>query len=174
MERFIYNILKRYSLKINNLNDFDLFNKFHNLYIELISYLNSINYQNIGIIKRKCDDINCDAIIDELINNNKCIYQYEINKNNYLYKINSIIDYDEYDDGNMSFKNQSKMTIDKIDVLIIPIQICYNNFGYIDSIEHIKLINNFKGIKIGVGFQFAKFHNLKFKWNVEFHKIILV
>lgn len=178
MKNQIYNILSKNCLKINQKNDFEIFRLNFELYSKLVEYLNKYEYQNIGFFKKKADCIDCYAIMDELIKNKKNVFQIE-NEINLISisEIKKITNFTLKNDGIYSFPKTNIKYLNKLSIIIYPIQIVKNNFGYIYTKNELNFFEKFKGKKIAVGYKEAITNkNIEFEKEnfIKFDKIILV
>lgn len=178
MNNQIYNILNNICLKINQKNDFEIFNLNFEIYSKLIEYLNQYQYQNIGFFRKKNDCIDYYAIMDELIKNQKNVFQIENNINSLsISTVKKITNFILKNDGIYSYPKTNVSYLNKLSIIIYPVQIVKNNLCYIYTENELNFLKKFKGIKIAIGYKESitnkNIETLK-KSFIKFDKIILV
>ena len=92
-------------------------------------------------------------------------------------KVNSVTDFDSIEDGIYSYPKINLKNLLDIDMIVYPLQLVKNNYGYIYNKFEYEFLKKFKGLKIGIGY---KESNLKSKFSlkdfnfIKFDKILLV
>lgn len=174
----IFNLLKVSCKKISQKNDFELFLIFSQIYNNFFKYINLSNCHEIAFFRRKHDCIDYYAIIDELIKKNKKVYIIEDCTNNLsISSINKITNFVSIDDGIYSYPKSKKNNLKNIDVIVYPLQLYKNSYGYIYSVNEYEFLRKYKGLKIGLCFKESLINSSldfkQFKF-IKFDKIIVV
>ncbi len=178
MNHQIYNILNNICLKINQKNDFEIFKINFEIYTKLIECLKEYQYKNIGFFKKKNDCVDYYSIMDELIKDQKNVFQIE-NNINYLSIsiVKNITNFILKNDGIYSYPKTDISYLNKLSIIIYPVQIVKNNLCYIYTENELNFLKNFKGKKIAIGYKESitnkNIETVK-KSFIKFDKIILV
>lgn len=169
MTHKIYQALLEYSKLVNKKDIFQKYDSYHELYLQLKSLLNLLNFKRIGFINKEQDDIDFYASIDDLIKENKEVYlSYDSEKELKFSRVNSLEDEFYYVSGNRVYKNKTPLN-QKLDILIVPVNLINNkNEAIIFQNHKYRVLKNSKVIMIAVGFKEAlrDIDNLKTHTNV--------
>lgn len=148
--------LKSYLWMQNNIQDqFNLspskrFHLEHILYEKMKTFLFKTHYKSMGFLHIYQDDLDIRPVIDDLLKvNNKAIYYSEIvNHKLKFYRIQTLYEKHNYIHGYMHFLNKENL-ISNLDLVIIPLQGYYDNYGMLFNSVFYNYLQNFKGVKIG-------------------------
>lgn len=171
-----YQIWQKYGWNVNQLSLLDRYDKYHQLYKELINVLKQIEFETIGFITSNPDDIDTWAVIDNLIKHHKQVYLSNHTDPNKLQfsRIESVYQPFKYYGGNRVYPVVNDKNL-KLDLLIVPLQLVYNQNGYILNKVLYRYLKKANLFKIGIGYQFAELNQpLETKDYVQFDWLVLV
>lgn len=169
-------VFQQYGLKVNQLNWFEKYHRYHALYDQLLKTLKQIDYSRIGFIAPEADDIDVWAVMDSLIQRKKEVYFSHCadHKKVSFSHIESVYQPFTYYGGQRVYPptNAKNLTLE---ILIVPLQLVYQQTGYIRNQTLYKYLKKFNGIKIGIGYEFAHLDQpLTIKETIIFDWLVLV
>ena len=157
MKQKIYELLKIYSTQVNSLSLIEKYDRYHKIYKKLVFEVKQKKYNNVGFLHKLSDDIDYFAAMDDLIETNTNVFYSNIKKNKLrFHKLQSIYGEFEYYSGQRIYKNVVEVHPENMNVLVIPVQIFKDKKAVLLNKKVWKFVRNFKGIKIGIAYDFAK------------------
>lgn len=144
-----YKLIQSYQQEQFNLTTEQRFHLEHLLYDKLINLAEISKWNNIGFIHTYQDDLDCYAVIDELIKKQKDVYISEFTNNKLFFnKVDSMYNKYEFSNGYLKFENKNYLT-NNLQVVIVNVQAYTNsNQGIIYDDRFVSFLNEFKGTKI--------------------------
>lgn len=133
-----------------NLTPSQKFHLEHLLYKKMKKFFETHNYPEIGFFHTYKDDLENYAIIDDLLNKkNASIYYSEINNNKVIFnQIKSLYDASKNIYGHRQFVHKKYLTTN-LNIIVVPLQGYYNEYGLVYEDAFFNYLKNFKGIKLG-------------------------
>lgn len=144
-----YKLIFKYQQDQFNLTTEQRFNIEHILYEKLIKLAKSSKWNNVGFLHTYKDDLDCYAVINELIKQKYIVYISEFNSNKLLFnQVTSMFNSTNFINGYLKFNDKNYLT-NTLQAVVVNIQAyTSNNYGLIFNEIFFNFLKEFKGTKI--------------------------
>lgn len=144
-----YKLIHKYQQDQFNLPTEQRFHLEHLLYEKLIKLAETSKWNNIGFLHTYKDDLDCYAVIDELIKQKRTVYLSEFTNHKLLFnQVDSMFNSTNSIDGYLKFEDKNYLS-DTLQVVIVNVQgYTSSNQGLVYEEEFFNFLKEFKGTKV--------------------------
>lgn len=149
MKTETYKLIQKFQQEQFNLPTEQRFHIEHLLYEKLIKLAETSKWSNIGFLHTYKDDLDCYAVIDELIKQKRQVYISEFINHKLLFnQVISMFNPTNITDGYLKFNDKNYLS-NTLQVVIINVQAyTLSNQGLIYDEKFFNFLKEFKGTKI--------------------------
>ncbi|MDE5617708.1 MAG: hypothetical protein K2I36_02580 [Ureaplasma sp.] len=176
-----FKVIQNYFQSWHNQTRSQYFSNNHKVYKKTIKQLLSYNINSVCFIDNLLDSFQTLTIADDLIKNGVITTYLEQNNSDYICnKINSIYDLDTRIKEKIVFNKKEIYDFKKIDLIIVPVLVNYEKYGFIWDEKIKKIINNFNGFKLAISLKDNSLEHSTFNENkmeeifIKFDSMVLV
>lgn len=168
-----FKIIQKYFQNWHNQTTSKYFLNNHKIYKKTIKQLLSYNINSVCFVNDLLDSFETLPIADDLIKN-KIIITYLEEKDNYYFcnRIDSIYDLNNKIKEKIIFNKKQSYDFNKIDLIIVPVLVNYEKYGFIWNQKIKKIVDNFNGFKLAISLKENSLNSDLFESN-EMNKLFI-
>ncbi len=146
-----FKIIQKYFQNWHNQTTSQYYLNNHKIYKKTIKQLLSYNINSVCFVNDLLDSFETLPIADDLIKNGIVTTYLEKKDNLYICnKIESIYDLDNRTKEKIIFNKKYLYDLNKVDLIIIPVLVNYEKYGFIWNQKVKKIVDNFNGFKLAI------------------------
>lgn len=146
-----FKIIQQYFQNWFNQTTSQYYSNNHKIYKKTIKQLLSYNIKSVCFVNELLDSFQTLPIADDLIKTGIITSYLEENNNHYFCnKIDSIYDLNNKVKEKIIFNKKQYYDLQKIDLIIVPVLLNYEKYGFIWNQKIKKIIDNFNGFKLAI------------------------